>query len=300
MNVLVTGGAGFLGSHLVDALVERGYQVTVLDNLHRGRMENLARHVSGKGKIKFVRADIRDYPAVQEVVVGMDLVYHLAAQSNVMGAMQDIEYSFTTNVAGTLNVVRSASACGVRRVVFASSREVYGEPMELPVKEESPLLPKNPYGASKVAAETYCRVWHAAEGLDCLVLRFANIYGPRDEDRVIPLWLKRARTGQDLEVYGGKQVLDFVWVGYAVDALLAAADCSNDGAINVGSGQGIALTDLAARILEVTRSSSKARFLAAREPEVVRFVADVRRMQSILCVAVPEDALQELNTLAAG
>jgi UDP-glucose 4-epimerase len=237
MRILVTGGAGFIGSHLVDALVDRGEDVVVLDNFKRGRIEHIERHIDA-GAITLVAGDIRDEQTLAAAIEGTELVYHLAAQSNVMGAVTDMDYSFTTNVVGTYNVLKAAADSGVRRLVFSSSREVYGDSDDIPVREDAPLAAKNPYGASKLAGEAYCRVWQAATGIDCMVLRLANVYGPRDRDRVIPTWLRRAGEGDDLEVYGGRQVLDFIWVGHAVDALLSAASCRNDGAVNVGSGEG--------------------------------------------------------------
>lgn len=294
MRVLVTGGAGFLGSHLVDALVAAGDEVIVLDNLYRGSAANIDPHLR-TGAVTFIEGDIRDYPAVLEAAGRTEVVYHLAAQSNVIGAIKDTDYSFTTNVAGTYNVLKAAAATGVRRLVFSSSREVYGEPESLPVPESAPLAAKNPYGASKVAGEAYCRVWESTTGLECRILRFANVYGPRDRDRVIPIWLGRARRDEPLELYGGEQVIDFVWVGKAVEALLAAARSELTGPINVGSGTGVTLPHLAQRLLEETGSPSKLETLPARGVEVVRFVADIERMQRVLGVTPDIDPLAHLG-----
>jgi UDP-glucose 4-epimerase len=294
MRVLVTGGAGFIGSHLVDALVERGEEVVVLDNFKRGRIEHIERHLDA-GALALITGDIRDEQTVASCMEGVELVYHLAAQSNVLGAVQDMDYSFTTNVAGTYHVLKAAANAGMRRLIFASSREVYGDPADIPVREDAQLAAKNPYGASKLAGEAYCRVWQAATGLDCMILRFANVYGSRDRDRVIPTWLRRAGAGDDLEVFGGSQLLDFIWVGHAVDALLAAATCRNDGAVNVGSGEGVPILDLGKRILEMKHGRSQLRILPARSVEVVRFVADVGRMRSVLGVEPPADPLAALS-----
>src|SRR5450432_2837142 len=155
-KAVVTGGAGFIGGHLVDRLVARGDEVVVLDNMKRGRREKLEAHLR-TGRARLVEGDIRSFDAIAAVVPGCDVVYHLAAQSNVMGAVQDPDYSVTTNVLGTFNVLRAAAEARVRRVVFTSSREVYGEPRTLPAREDQPMLAKNPYGASKVAGEAYCR-----------------------------------------------------------------------------------------------------------------------------------------------
>jgi len=297
VKALVTGGAGFLGSHLVDALVAAGDEVIVLDNLRRGALANID-HLCSK-HVTFIEGDIRDYSAILEASTGVDVLYHLAAQSNVIGAITDTDYSFTTNVVGTYNVLKGAAQAGVRRLVFASSREVYGEPESIPVPESAPLDAKNVYGASKVAGEAYCHVWQSTTGLECQILRFANIYGPRDRDRVIPIWLERASRGQPLELYGGEQVIDFVWVGTAVRALLAAAGSQLSDPINVGSGTGVTLPHLGHRILEETGSASKLKILPARPVEVVRFVADVGRMRRVLGLTPEPDALAHLSECLA-
>lgn len=298
MKVLVTGGAGFLGSHLVDALAARGDKVAVLDNFRRGRREHIAARLESGAAVLF-EGDIRDPGALHEACAGVELIYHLAAQSNVMGAVDDREYSFTSNVVGTFNVLQAAAANRVRRIVFSSSREVYGEPDALPVSEDAPLRAKNPYGASKVAGEVYCRTWQRSTGVECQVLRFANIYGPRDSDRVIPIWLERAIRGDELRLYGGQQVLDFLWVEQAVGALLAAAECHVNGPINVGSGQGVPLRELADRILHLTASGAGMQCEPARSVEVVRFIADVHKMRDVLGVEPPADPLSGLATMAA-
>jgi UDP-glucose 4-epimerase len=298
MKTLVTGGAGFLGSHLVDALVAAGDEVVIVDNLRRGSLVNLERHLRSKDAT-FIQRDIRDDAAVREAITGAEVVFHLAAQSNVIGAICDLDYSFTTNVVGTYNVLKAAAYAGVRRLVFASSREVYGEPESIPVAEDAPLTAKNVYGASKIAGEAYCRVWPNTTGPACQVLRFANIYAPRDRDRVIPIWLKRASRGEPLELYGGEQVIDFVWVGTAVQALMSAANSEPGDPINVGSGMGVTLQHLAYLIREQTGSASKLNILPGRPSEVVRFVADVGRMQRLLDVAPELDPLAHLSECAA-
>ncbi len=295
MRALVTGGAGFIGGHLVQALSARGDDVVVLDNLRRGDLRDPA----DARNVEMSTGDIRDYATVLAASRGAEVVYHLAAQSNVMGAVDDPDYSFTTNVAGTYNVLKAATAAGVRRVVFTSSREVYGEPERLPVSESALLDPKNAYGASKVAGEAYCRAWSSVNDLEVQVLRFANIYGPRDRQRVIPLWLDLASRGEEIIVFGGEQVLDFLSVGHAVEALLAAVDCKPTGPVNVGSGKGTSILALAERIRQLSGSRSSVRIVPARGPEVVRFIADVRRMDSELHLAPPADPLEALSDLWA-
>jgi UDP-glucose 4-epimerase len=294
VRVLVTGGAGFIGSHLVNALLVTGDDVTVLDNLHRGARTQVP------AAARFIDGDIRDHATVEAAVAGAEVVFHLAAQSNVMGAISDRGYSFTTNVAGTFALLDAAAKSGVRRFVFASSREVYGEPASLPVPESAQLLARNPYGASKVAGEAYCRAWAQPGGMHCNILRFANVYGPGDRDRVIPLWLERARKGEDLEVYGGDQLLDFVPVSAAVQALLKAGSDDLDGPANIASGKGTTLIALSDRILALVGGPSRLVRQPARTAEVVRFVADVGRMRSLLGIEPPDDPLAALSELVAG
>lgn len=291
MRVLVTGGAGFIGAHLTRALVERGDEPIVVDNLRRGRRDAVA----GLADVREV--DVRDFDALLGVARGCELVFHLAAQSNVLGAVADVDYSFTTNVVGTFNVLQAAAASGVRKVVFTSSREVYGEQAVLPVGEWAPAAPRNPYGASKLAGEAYCRSWPVMAPIECAVLRLANVYGPGDRDRVIPLWLERASRGEDLVLYGGRQVLDFVYVDLVVSALLRAADVTVDGPVNVGSGTGTPLLGLAERVAALSGRRSGIIVEPARSAEVVRFVADTRRMRSVLGIEPPADPLGELESL---
>jgi len=297
MRAIVTGGAGFIGSHLVDALVARGERVIVIDNLRRGRKEFIAQHLE-RGACDFIEGDIRDRSLLLDALAPGDVVYHLAAQSNVLGAMQDGEYSFTTNVTGTHNVLAAAVDRRVGRVVFTSSREIYGDPVRLPANESDPLRPKNPYGASKAAGEAYCSAFRASFGLEVAVLRLANVYGPRDRDRVIPRWLEFAQQGEALPVYGGDQVLDFVPIGIAVQALLRAAGGAGvGGPTNVGSGKGTSILELARRIVAETNLGSRVDLQPANACEVVRFVADVGRMRSQLGIEPPEDPLVDLRAM---
>jgi len=294
MKVLVTGGAGFIGAHLAAASLAAGDEVVALDNMRRGARAKLS------GEARLVEGDIRDRDTVALAMRGVQRVYHLAAQSNVLGAVTDTDYSFTSNVVGTYNVLVAARDAGVERVIFTSSREVYGEVDRLPVSEDRPMDPKNAYGASKVAGEVYGRTFQNTYGLDVSVLRLANVYGAGDRDRVIPIWLDRARRGEDLEIYGGAQVLDLVTVELVVAALRRAAEISLGGrVVNVGSGVGTPLRDLANRIARLPSREIGLRVLPARSIEVTRFVADVARMRGLLGLAPPADPLEGLAALWA-
>lgn len=323
MSIVVTGGAGFIGRHLVMRLCESraafgmaDEPIVVLDNLRRSSREALDALIT-QGQVRFIEGDIRDAATLDEVMRGATYVFHLAAQSNVMGAEDDPDYAFTTNVDGTYHVVQAAARAGVRRFVFTSSREVYGQPTSLPVAEEAQLAPKNGYGASKAAGEMLCRMAAARGGLEMVTLRLANVYGPGDAGRVIPLWLERAERGEDLLIYGGNQVLDFIWVGDTVDALLRAALAPRNlfaaagilpdehiepgffVALNVGTGRGTAIRTLAERVREVTGHDVSIRVLPPRTAEVARFVADIWLMRRTLGLR-PELPLACLHQMVPG
>ncbi|MBC8163182.1 MAG: NAD-dependent epimerase/dehydratase family protein [Roseiflexaceae bacterium] len=291
MKIIVTGGAGFIGSHLVDRLAhDAANEIVVIDNFARGRRELLAAH-EGDPRVTLVAGDIRDAVLLNDAFTGADTVYHLAAQSNVMGAVSNIDYSFTTNVVGTYNVLAAARAASVRRVVFASSREVYGEASELPVAETHPLNAKNAYGASKAAGELYCRVFRETYGLDTAILRLANVYGPRDHGRVIPLWFDAVAEQRDLTVFGGQQLIDFVWVDQVVEAFMRAATRPVAEPINIGSGRGTPILELAERVIALSGTSAKLDVQPARSIEVARFEAEITRMREQLDLTPPEDPL---------
>ena len=230
MRVLVTGGCGFIGSHLIDRLLKERFELHIVDNLRRA--------VSRKympDQVIVHQIDIRDRDALRGAMRGVDVVYHLAAQSNVLGAVQDSDYAFGSNITGTYNVLMCARECGVQRLIFTSSREVYGDVAAMPVSENAPLTPKNVYGATKAAGEHLCRAL-AGDGLRVTILRLANVYGPRDCGRVIPLFVEKAAAGEPLTIYGENKVLDFVWVGDVVTSLVSALQMDLDGPINIGSG----------------------------------------------------------------
>ena len=232
-------------------------------------------------------------------MAGCEVVFHLAAKATVMDCERDPDDAFSVNVRGTYEVLKMARELNVRRVVFASSREVYGEPSQLPVNESCPPLPKNAYGASKAAAEMYCS-WFAAAGLEVSVLRLSNVFGPGDHDRVIPRFIKSASAGGPLTVFGGSQLIDFVWIDRVVDAFIAAGSgLYVRGSVNVASGVGVTVLDAAKRVLASCGSDSQVNVLPAREAEVSRFVADVSRATRELGLEGPEDPLAELAQLAS-
>ncbi len=300
MQIMVTGGAGFIGSHLVDQLVKSGHSVRVIDNLFRGKEENIGAHLKNKS-IEFFKSDIRDYEQIKDVFKNCEVVYHLAAQSNVMGAVENIDYSFYSNVVGTFNVLKASQAAGAKRVIFTSSREAYGEAQYLPVDERHPLDSKNTYGASKVAGEKYCQVFQNMGAFDVVIFRLANVYGERDFDRVIPIFLNNVARHEDIHVFGGKQVIDFVSIEIVVKALIQAMENeeATQGPTNIGSGKETTLFELAERIMELTGSRNKVVVDPPRSVEVVKFTADIQRFKSIFNVTVPDDPLYYLERMIA-
>jgi len=298
MQVMVTGGAGFIGSHLVDRLLKDGFKVRVIDNLFRGKRENIAAHLNHPD-FEFFEDDIRDYERIRTRFENCHIVFHLAAQSNVMGAVENLDYSFNTNVVGTFNVLKAAREAGVRRLIFTSSREAYGEAQYLPVDEKHPLNSKNTYGASKVAGEKYCQVFHNMGAFETVILRLANVYGERDFDRVIPIFLNNVARHEDIHVFGGKQVIDFVSIEIVVQALMEAMENKKaaEGPTNVGSGRETTLFQLAERIMQLTGSHNKVVVDPPRSVEVVKFTADIRRFKSVFNVDVPQDPLYYLETM---
>jgi UDP-glucose 4-epimerase len=229
---------------------------------------------------------------------GCDVVFHLAAAATVMGCEAAPEPAHTINVTGTYNVLEAAKRSHVQRVVFASSREVYGEPLQLPVAEHTPLKPKNAYGASKSAAEMYCS-WYASIGMEVTTLRLANVFGSGDSGRAIPIFLERAAAGNPITVYGGTQVIDFVPVRVVIDGFMRAAFGPYvNGCVNVGSGVGNSLLETAERIRQHCGSASKIIIAPARPAEVCRFVADTTRARSELRLDLPIDPLAEIEAIA--
>ena len=298
VKIFVTGGAGFIGSHLVDRLVKDGHEVIVLDNLSRGRVQNIEKYIENKSII-FHQADIRNYDKLIELMKGSEIIYHLAAQSNVMGAIVDLDYSFESNVIGTYNVLKAAKECGARRLIFTSSREAYGEALALPVNEDHPLRSKNFYGASKVAGEKYCEIYQNMESVEIVILRLANVYGYRDFDRVIPIFIHNVLNNESIRIFGGKQVIDFIDVDKVVEALIQSInnDDASKGATNIGSGMGTTLFDLAKRIQELFKSSNEIIVEPARSVEVVKFIADVKRMSKIFKIQKDDDPLSYLGKM---
>ncbi len=227
-NVLVTGGAGFIGSHLVPRLLELGHSVTVLDNLSNGKLENLY-GVLDHPKFAFQRGDIRDKPIPNEIFDGIDSIIHLAALIDISASVADPIQNHEVNVNGVFNMLHGAIKHNVKKFVFASSTAVYGDAKTLPLQENSILHPISPYAASKVAGEAYCSAFASCFGLETIILRFFNIYGLRSENSpysgVITKFLQKIINGEVLTIDGdGEQTRDFIHVSDIVKAVILALE----------------------------------------------------------------------------
>ena len=248
MRVLVTGGAGFIGSNLADRLLADGFEVRVLDNLSSGFADNVP------AGAEMVEGDIRDEAVVRAAVAGVDVVFHQAAHRAVLQSVQNPLSTDLANTHGTLLVLKAAQDAGVRRVVAASSSSVYGGADQLPTPESAPLLPRSPYAVSKLAGEHYCRVWAELFGLETVALRYFNVYGPRQRPdsayaAVIPLFTTALRTGARPIVHGdGGQSRSFAYIDDVVAANLAAAtappEACSGRAYNIGGNRRSTLLDL--------------------------------------------------------
>jgi UDP-glucose 4-epimerase len=276
MRAMVTGGAGFIGSHLLDALLARGDEVHVVDNLTTGSRGNLA------PAAELHELDIRD-EAVGELAARLrpEAVFHLAAQADVGTSVERPAFDADVNVIGTVRVLEAARAAGARVVFTSSGGAIYGE-CERPAREDDALQPLSPYGASKLAGEEYIATWNRLYGTAHVACRLANVYGPRQlpslEGGVIAIFLDRLRDGQETVIFGdGGQTRDFVHVGDVVAGLLAAAASSSGGVYNVGTGVATAVGELHRLCAEAAGVEQEPRFEAERPGDLRNSVIDPSR-----------------------
>jgi nucleoside-diphosphate-sugar epimerase len=286
-RVLVTGGAGFIGSHLAARLCRAGHAVRVLDNLATGRRENLAEIGD---EIELVEGDVRSYEQVHRCMRGCDLVFHEAALPSVPRSIQDPLTSHASNVTGTLNVLLAAREEGVRRVVFASSSSTYGANRELPAREAAPALPISPYAVAKLAAEGYCRAFSTVYGLETVALRYFNVFGPRQDPlseyaAVIPRFITAMLEGRPPVIYGdGEQSRDFTYIDNVVAANLLAADADDVAGqtFNIACGATITLNALLDELRAITGIAIDAVHEDPRQGDVRHSLADISRARAAL------------------
>jgi UDP-glucose 4-epimerase len=288
MRALVTGGAGFIGSNLTDALLARGDEAIIVDDLSTGRRENIEQALANGATL--VEADIRDRAAIAEIAgrERPEVIFHLAAQIDVRKSIADPAFDASINVGGTANVLEAARAAEVRRVVFSSTGgAIYGEGdgQELPLGEDAPLAPEAPYGQSKFAGEGYLSLYERLYGLSSVPLRLGNVYGPRQdplgEAGVIAIFCGRLREGKRPTVFGdGKQTRDYIYVGDVVSAMLAAAEAETSGPINIGTGIETDVLELVSALGELGDSGNfEPEFAPPRTGEVQRISIDPARAE---------------------
>jgi UDP-glucose 4-epimerase len=287
MKTLVTGGAGFIGSHLVRALLERGDQVVVLDNFSSGRRSNLDELA---GEIELVEGDLRSYERVHAAMDGVELVFHEGALPSVPRSVQDPLTTNEVNVSGTLNVLLAARDEAVRRVVFASSSSVYGDADGFPRDEAQRPQPLSPYGVAKLAAESYCRAFWQVYGLETVSLRYFNVFGPRQDPHsqyaaVVPRFIARSLEGKPSVIYGdGNQSRDFTYVGNVVAGNLLAASAPKVAGevLNVATGGSLTVNELSAAIQQTLGVEIEPAYEPARVGEIEHSAADISRATRLL------------------
>ena len=286
-TVLVTGGAGFIGSHTVDCLIKEGHNVRILDDLSSGDIRNVEVHLNS-GKAELVKGDIRDPIVVKECLRGIDAVAHFAALVSVPISVKNPELTFDINLNGTQNMLKLSAETGVSRFVFVSSCAVCGDPEVLPVTEDIRTNPISPYAESKLLGERYTQGFSARGLLQTVVLRFFNVYGPRqplnDYSGVITRFMDCCIQKKPLTVYGdGLQTRDFVNVRDVAAAVVASVECSVSGEIfNVGSGQSTTIKQLAETILKLSKQKLDINFVGERGGDIKNSYADISKMRRML------------------
>ncbi len=295
-RVLVTGGAGFIGSNLVRALLASGHDVRVLDNFSTGNRENL-----DGIDVEIVEGELRSYERVHNAVRGVEVVYHLGALGSVPRSVQDPLTSSAVNVEGTLNVLLAARDEGIRRVVFSSSASVYGSSRTMPTTEDSLPDPISPYGVAQLAAERYCvpfsRVYDSVE---TVVVRYFNVFGPRQSPfsqyaAAVPLFITKIAAGEEIDVYGdGEQSRDFTFVGNVVDATIRAgsADGASGGIFNVAAGTPAGVNHVAETIGSILGKEVRRRSQPQRAGDLRDSWADLSKSERVLGYR-PQTALEE-------
>jgi len=300
---LVTGGAGFIGSHIVDRLVELQERVRVLDDFSTGKIENIKHNLD---KIELIRGSIANMDTVRRAVEGVDFVLHQAAIPSVPRSVDDPIGSNEANITGTLNVLIAARDAGIKRMVYASSSSVYGDSPTLPKGEDMPADPLSPYALTKLAGEYYCRMFTRLYGLETVTLRYFNVFGPRQDPNsqyaaVIPKFLTLMAEDRQPTIYGdGLQTRDFTYVGNNVTANLLACEQPNVAgeALNIACGESFSLLDLVDHLNRILGKSLEPILSAPRPGDVKHSSADIQKARRLLRFSPEVDFHEGLEKLA--
>jgi len=284
---LVTGGAGFIGSHIVEELIKRDEQVRVLDNFCEGKKENLADSIN---KIELIEGDIRDMDILHDCCKGVDFILHQAALKGVAQSVEDPVSYTQVNVGGTVNMLFAAHKAGVKKVIFASSSSIYGDAKEFPAKEDQLPRPISPYAASKLAGEFYCGVFSRVHGLDTVCLRYFNVFGTRQDPAseyaaVIPRFITRMLSNKQPIIYGdGEQSRDFTYVDNVVSANLLAckADAVKEGVMNISCGKSFSILQLAEMLNGLIGCGLEPEFLQSRPGDIKKSLGDISKARSLI------------------
>lgn len=284
-KVVVTGGAGFIGSHLVEVLAGRGYRVIILDDLSTGKVENI-QALLGKENAEFIKGSITDLPLLRRLFRGVDQVFHQAALPSVPRSIENPQASHEVNVSGTLNVLLAARENSVKKAIYASSSSVYGDIPTLPKREDMVPHPLSPYAVTKLTGEYYSQVFHQVYGLPTVCLRYFNVYGPRQDPNsqyaaVIPSFIKRALEGNPPIIFGdGEQTRDFTFVKDAVEATIQAAESDACGLFNIAQGESITINELARLVISIVGKNMEPVHQEPRPGDIRHSLADISRARA--------------------
>ncbi len=284
-RVIVTGGAGFVGSHLAEELVNRVYHVTILDDLSTGKIENIE-DLLKNDNVEFIQGSVTDLILLQKLFKGVQYVFHQAAIPSVPRSIEDPYTSHEVNMTGTLNVLLAAKAQAVRKVIYASSSSVYGDTPTLPQREDMILSPMSPYAVAKLAGEYYCQVFHYVYGLPTACLRYFNVYGARQDPNsqyaaVIPRFIRWVGSGESPVIFGdGEQTRDFTFVKDVAGANILVAESEACGVFNIGWGRSTSINRLAELITELVGNKIKPIHQEPRPGDIRHSLADISRAKA--------------------
>ncbi len=282
VRVIVTGGAGFIGSHLAEELLKRGYQVIILDDLSTGKRGNIE-PILIQGDIQFIEGSVTDLPLLNKLFQNVSYVFHLAAIPSVPRSIENPLASHDVNATGTLNVLLAAKDNKVKKVIYASSSSVYGDTPTLPKREDMPTNPQSPYAVTKLAGEYYCQIFYEVFALPTICLRYFNIYGPRQDPSsqyaaVIPRFVDRLFRGEPPIIFGdGEQTRDFTFVKDAAEANILATESDATGVFNIGTGKRVSINELARLITRLIGKDIEPIYQESRPGDIRHSLADISK-----------------------